>query len=100
MFKELFKIHEEKLEKLFVGSHETAKGLSIIDLETGEVEDFKNMNDLIKKIQDKPRDYMAFFRKTSKQLRAEAKDEGGEFPETLEPVMIRVPEKLANQIKK
>ena len=97
MFKELFT--EEKLEKVFVGSHQSNKGISVFDLETGEVADFKNMKDLITKIQDKPRDYFPFFRKTSRQLRDEAKAEGGEYPNTLEPVMIRVPTKISNQLK-
>lgn len=96
MFKELF---EEELGKVFVGSHEGKKGISLFDLESGEAADFKDMKDLIKSVQDKPRDFMPFYRKTSKQLRIEAKNAGDGYEDSLEPVLIRIPMKFAKQVK-
>ncbi|MCD6435620.1 MAG: hypothetical protein J7L15_04465 [Clostridiales bacterium] len=89
MFKELFE-KENEMVKVFVGFHEQPTGvLSIIDAETGEVNDFKNIKELMKTIEKTPRDYDAFFRKSSKEIRQEASDE--KMGHSVEVAVLRIP---------
>ncbi len=88
MFKELFTESTEKQTyKAFVGTHESGKGISMVDYESGEVADFKNIKELISKVQKSPRDYSSFFRKTSKDIRQEATKEGAD---SVEAVMVKI----------
>ena len=73
MFRELFE-NTEKEFKAYVCIIPSENGITMLDPESGEVADFKDVSKLIKAVQAKPRDYASFYRKSSDIVKKESKD--------------------------